>query len=149
MEEPCNYKGMKFKYFSSPKSYTTELSVSSLHSQQLFSILLYVTLKAIPLHNNLFQQKLICDISLEHKNTNMKSQKQWWRKRKKKLPVRASQVTEITTATERKRKAKKEFQWVLGILRKWSCDLWHSAEGLVLTMLPSLPVFICPDTRSS
>lgn len=31
----------------------------------------------------------------------------------------------------------------------WAYDLWHSAEGLVLTTLPSLPVFICPDARSS
>lgn len=72
---------------------------------------------------------------------------------KKKLPVRASQVAAITTATERRTGKKKqerekqrsEFQWVL---HKWTCDLWHSAEGLVLTMLPSLPLFICPDTKS-
>lgn len=74
----------------------------------------------------------------------------------KKLPVRASQVAAITIATERRTRKKKqerekqrsEFQWVLRVLHKWTCDLWHSAEGLVLTMLPSLPLFICPDTKS-
>lgn len=54
------------------------------------------------------------------------------------------------SSREKDKTKKKEVSVSFGIFcAKWSCDPWHSAEGLVLTMLPSLPVFICPDIRTS
>ena len=65
-----------------------------------------------------------------------------------KLPVGTGQVAEITTAAEGKRRAKKVVSVSFGkFCTSDPVTPWHSAEGLVLTMLPPLPVPIHRNAR--
>lgn len=113
--------------------------MSLFESEPLFSILLSTNL-AINLHRMKKNKKKNKTIANRHDARILKEA----------TCQRGPGDWDHDSSREKDKTKKKEVSVSFGIFcAKWSCDPWHSAEGLVLTMLPSLPVFICPDIRTS